>query len=96
MQRFKHWFASRRDSIERSDLSRSRWLGSRSGEATLFDLTEDWNLTFALLDDTRAWRERAVHEIVLRDSDHVNASTAYQIRLPLELIRDFEPTVNPG
>ena len=48
------------------------------------------------LGQTRAWSERAVHEIVLRDSDHVDASTAYQIRLPVESIRDFEPTVKPG
>ena len=62
----------------------------------VFDLADNWHLTFALLDDTRAWRERAVHEIVLRDSDHVDASLAYQIRLPLELIHQFEPRVQVG
>ena len=53
------------------------------------DLVQCRDLTFSLLDATKAWRERAVHEIVLRDRDHVYATTAYQIRLPLELIRQF-------
>lgn len=65
------------------------------GPATV-DLTGRWDLTFALLDDTRVWRERAVHEIVLRDSDHVDAVTAYQVRLPLELLRRYDPAVMPG
>lgn len=63
---------------------------------TVIDLVDNWHLTFALLDDTRAWRERAVHEIVLRDSDHVDASLAYQIRLPLDLIRRYEPSIQVG
>ena len=57
----------------------------------MIDLSEEWNLTFELLDDTQIWRERAVHEILLRDSDHVDATTAYQIRIPLELIRRYAP-----
>lgn len=60
------------------------------------DLVDEWGLTFALLDDTRTWRERVVHEIVLRDSDHVAATTAYQIRLPLELIHEYEPNARRG
>lgn len=51
------------------------------------DLSNERRLTFALLDDTRAWRERAIHEFVLRDSDHVEASVAYQVRIPLELVQ---------
>ncbi len=69
---------------------------ARDGEPAFIDLSHDWQLTFALLDDTRTWRERAVHEIVLRDSDHVNATSAYQIRLPVELVQRFEPTVEAG
>ena len=53
------------------------------------DLSSEQRLTFALLDNTRAWRERAVHEFVLRDSDHVEASVAYQIRIPLGLVQRF-------
>lgn len=60
----------------------------RSGEssapmpAPFIDLANQRDLTFALLDDTKAWRERAIYEIVLRDSDHVDVSTAYQLHLP--------------
>lgn len=61
-----------------------------------FDQSEELSITYELLDDARAWRERAVHEILLRDGDHFDASAAYQIRLPLELIRRYEPTVKPG
>ena len=74
----------------------------RSGEssapmpAPFIDLANQRDLTFALLDDTKAWRERAIYEIVLRDSDHVDVSTAYQLHLPVDLIRRYEPTVKPG
>ena len=66
------------------------------GDPDFIDLVDEWSLTFALLDDTRAWRERAVHKFVLRDSDHVDASTAYQIRLPVGLVRRYEPTAKQG
>ena len=65
-------------------------------EPALVDLSEEWGLTYELLDDTQVWRERAVHEISLRDSDHVDAVTAYQIRMPLELVRGYAPTVQVG
>ena len=68
----------------------------RRRDPTHFDLVHRRDLTFALLDTTKAWRERAVHEFVLRDVDHVYASTAYQIRLPLELVRDYAPDVSRG
>ena len=42
------------------------------------------------------WRERAVQVIVLRDSDYVDATAAYQIRLPLDLIRRYAPGTNRG
>lgn len=61
-----------------------------------FDLPGRWDLTFALLDDTRAWRQRAVYDIVLRDSDHVDASVTYQVLLPIELVRRFEPRAAIG
>ena len=60
------------------------------------DLSNERRLTFALLDDTRAWRERAIHEFVLRDSDHVEASVAYQVRIPLELIRRHNAGARTG
>ena len=60
------------------------------------DLANEHDLTFALLDDTKVWRERAIYEIVLRDSDHVDVSTSYQLRLPVDLIRRYEPSVKPG
>lgn len=60
------------------------------------DLRDERDLTFALLDDTRLWRQRAVHEFVLRDSDHVESSVAYQVRLPLELVRRFSPVATVG
>ena len=60
------------------------------------DLSNEPRLTFALLDNTRAWRERAVHEFVLRDSDHVEASLACQVRLPLEHVRRFRPGAKRG
>lgn len=60
------------------------------------DLVDELSLTFALLDDTRLWRERCVHEFVLRDSDHVEVTTSYQVRIPLELVQRFEPGVQSG
>ena len=60
------------------------------------DLSNERRLTFALLDDTRAWRQRAIHEFVLRDSDHFEASVAYQIRVPVELIRRYRPGATTG
>ncbi|WP_420443165.1 hypothetical protein [Candidatus Poriferisodalis sp.] len=65
-------------------------------ESAFFDLSGELSLTYALLDNTRTWRERAVHEILLRDSDHVDASISYQIRLPLELVRRYEPAAQVG
>ena len=65
-------------------------------EPHYIDLLRHRGLTFALLDSTRDWRQRAVHEIVLRDSDHVHTSTAYQIRLPLEMIQPYAPIAREG
>lgn len=65
-------------------------------EPAFIDLSEQWNLTFELLDDTPAWRERAVHEILLRDSDHVDGSATYQIRVPLGLVRRYESDAHVG
>ncbi len=99
MTRLWCWIASRRRGATRatstSEDSRARE-PSASTLAPFVDLADQRELTFALLDDTKAWRERAIHEIVLRDSDHVDVSTAYQLRLPVELIRRYEPTVRPG
>jgi len=57
----------------------------------VIDLTDEWEFTFVLLDDTRAWRERSVYEIVLGDGDSVNTTTAYQVRIPLDLVHQFRP-----
>lgn len=65
-------------------------------EAGVIDLTEEWEFTFALLDDTRAWRERSVYEIVLGDGDSVNTTTAYQVRIPLDLVRQFRCHAEAG
>ena len=65
-------------------------------EIEVIDLTEEWDSTFALLDDTRAWRERSVYEIVLGDGDSVNTTTAYQVRIPLDLVRRFQPQAESG
>lgn len=67
-----------------------------SGEWRFTDLIDELGLTFDLLDDTRAWRERAVYEITLRHHDHVDITTAYQIRLPLELVRKYRPNIGRG
>ena len=66
------------------------------GPPTAIDLRSVHELTFRLLDDARSWRERLVHEIVLGDSDHVRASSAYQVRLPLELVHEFAPEARAG
>ena len=65
-------------------------------EPPYLDLLGCRDLTFALLDSTRDWRQRAVHEVVLRDSGHVSASTAYQIRIPLDIVRAYAHGANEG
>ena len=65
-------------------------------EIEVIDLTDEWDCTFALLDDTRGWRERSVYEIVLGDGDSVNTTTAYQVRIPLDLVRQFQPQAESG
>lgn len=65
-------------------------------ETEVIDLTEEWEFTFALLDDTRTWRERSVYELVLGDGDSVNTTTAYQVRIPLHIVRKFQPDAESG
>ena len=81
---------------ERAVVNPTPYLREPGCEPRLFDLSDNWKVTFALLDATRDWRERAVHEFVLRDADHVDVATSYQIRVPLELVRNFEPCVAVG
>ena len=88
------WLA-RRCKRREQHVTAPAWPSPLAGQK-LIDLTDDWALTFALLDDTRSWRERAVHELVLRDSDHVDTTSTYQIRIPLELVRRFEPSAEVG
>ena len=59
------------------------------------DLGDRLDLTFSLLDDN-SWRQRAVHEVELRDSDHVRVITAYQINLSVDRIRQFDSSVQSG
>ena len=70
--------------------------GGASRGSGVLDLTDEWELTFRLLDDTRRWRERSVFTMTFGDGDSVTTTTAYQIRLPLVLVREFEPRAEPG
>lgn len=94
----RRWLVERFGSEESNDgsveASSATKVENRIGD--IIDLADQWELTFCLLDDTRLWKDRAVHEIVLRDSDHVNVSTSYQVRLPLELVHKFEPSARSG
>lgn len=76
--------------------SRERASHVRAESEATFDLSEEWNLTYELLDDTPAWRERVVHEILLRDSDHIDAAATYQVRVPLEVVHRYEPRAQVG
>src|SRR5688572_1306178 len=67
-----------------------------TASARSVDLSDCHALTFDLLDDTRAWRERLVQEFVLGDRDHVRSSSSYQLRLPLDLVRSFHPGAESG
>lgn len=49
-----------------------------------------------LLEDTSAWRERLVCKVLLRDRDHIDFSTGYQIVLPVEMARKHEPGIRAG
>lgn len=73
-----------------------RFRGHSASGYVYHDLVDRLDITFALLDNTRIWRERTVHEVVLRDSDHVDVSTACQVHLPLDLIQRFKPDVKAG
>ncbi len=100
MKRFFRWASNRLRNVSQSDARLGiADPGTRFGaqcEPAFFDLSEQQDLTFSLMDDTQVWRERAVHEILLRDSDHIDASVSYQIRVPLELVRRHEPTAQVG
>lgn len=69
---------------------------SVSPDRSSLDLRSCHELTFRLLDDARSWKERLVHEIELGDSDHVRATSTYQVRLPLDLIQKFAPEARSG
>lgn len=80
---------------ERAVVNPTPYLREPGCEPRLFDLSDNWKVTFALLDATRDWRERAVHEFVLRDTDHVDVATSYQIRVPLELVLELTREATP-
>ena len=67
-----------------------------SGEPRLFDLADNTDLTLDLLEDTPEWRERLVYKVLLRDRDHIDFSTGYQIVLPVEMVRKHEPDIRAG
>ena len=73
-----------------------RFRGHNASGYPYHDLIDRLDITFALLDDTRIWRERTVHEVVLRDSDHVDVSTTCQVHIPLDLIQRFKSDVKAG
>lgn len=100
VRRLFRWASSRLDGsfqpstrLEFADL-RNRFQEQR--DPVLIDLSDEPGVTFKLMDEPLAWRERAVHEISLRDSDHVDASVTYQICIPLGLVRPYEPTAQIG
>jgi len=68
-------------------------LESGSGEPRLFDHADNTELTLDLLEHTSEWRERLVCKVLLRDSDHIDFSTGYQIMLPVEMARKHEPGI---
>ena len=77
-----------------SEPDRGRETGS--GERRLFDLADNTELTLDLLEDTPEWRERLVYKVLLRDRDHIDFSTSYQIVLPVETVREYEPGIRAG
>lgn len=48
------------------------------------------------MEEANEWRQRSVTEIVLRERDYVDLTTAYQICLPLELIRKYASKARIG
>jgi hypothetical protein len=64
--------------------------------AAAVDLREYPELTHRLLDDTRAWRERVVHQFTVGDVDHVQASMSYQVRLPADVVTPFASRAKTG
>jgi hypothetical protein len=50
------------------------------------DLTTTSEFTFTLLDDTWAWRQRLVEELIIGSTWHATVSSAYQVELPSELL----------
>lgn len=65
------------------------WRVRRNQRLELVDLTQTTDLTFALLDDTRAWRQRLVEEFVLGSSWHAEVVSSYQIEIPRAVIEPF-------
>ncbi len=59
-------------------------------------LHNQYDLTFRLLADPTAWRERVVEKIVIEDADDVRVMSSYQIRLPLRLIQAAWPSCRSG
>ena len=59
-------------------------------------LHNEHDLTFRLLADPTAWRERVVEKIVIDDADDVRVISSYQIRLPLRLIQAAWPSCRSG
>lgn len=53
------------------------------------DLSEDSRLLLKLLDDTHAWRERLVEELVFGAASHVRATSSYQVDIPPDLIGEY-------
>ncbi len=51
---------------------------------SVVDLTTTSEFTFTLLDDTWAWRQRLVEELIIGSTWHATVSSAYQVELALE------------
>ena len=94
------WLADQMRRAERSDAHRTSVPGrgreTGSGGPRIFDLADNTELTLDLLEDTPEWRQRLVYKLLLRDRDHIDFSTGYQIVLPVDMARKYEPGIRAG
>ena len=70
----------------------ARWLGA---EQPVLDLRDE-PVPFVLLDDTHAWRERLVEDLLIQDGDHIEVTSSYQLRLQPDLLQRIGVEVATG
>lgn len=66
------------------------------GIAPVKHLHNEHDITFQLLADPTAWRERVVEKIAIEDADDVRVTSSYQLRLPLRLVQTAWPACKSG